>query len=154
MTEAVTRKYQYNCPFLKRNGQECGSRCVNQLCSKHLKAKSASKYVTDDYLSEVLAALTLKKEAATLEPALTPKQPSKLKQQQSVNEDDSEESSGPTEPAEVPVVIKKPRGRPPKVKPAAVTDAPVPSKKPSKVAAPTPKVRDDLDLEEEIDDNY
>ena len=71
-----------------------------------------------------------------------------------MNEDDSDESSGPTEPADVPVVIKKPRGRPPKPKPEPVPAAPVLSKKVSRVAAPAPKVHDDLDLEDEIDDNY
>ena len=146
MTEVATRKYQHTCPFVKRNGQECGSRCINQLCSKHLKTKSASKYVTEDYLSEVLAAINLKKPTVAtpaVTPAVTPtarvntpRQPSKLKQQQSVCEDDSDESSGPTETAEVPTVIKKPRGRPPKPRTEPTPTTPVLSKKVSRVAAP------------------
>ena len=173
--------YKYTCPFIKRDGTPCNKRCIQPLCCVHLKSVNASKYV--DFVSD-------DEEESAPEVAPVPKKPIAKKRVQPPVDDISDKMQAvairpkkqpPVPKPKQPVQyvseggeIKKPRGRPPKVRESTVAVA----TKVSRVAVPKPSSKlasapvlnyedvagsndvdedeydDEDDDESEIDDNY
>ena len=127
----TTVKYQNICPFVKRDGRVCGSRCMHPLCSKHLKSKSARSYLTTDQVDALSDKLQHCVVESDVEPETKPLRKTKRVEQIQQELDDPD---GPTDYAQPVARIPKPRGRPPKA--TTVSEVPKQPPKSSRVSKP------------------